>query len=209
MQGQAARSRARSCRGPTSMGQPGTYQKQLTGTDDQWQNAEQQQMQDLIGEIRAAENNYCQPKTTQIQQLLSTQIVAHEVNIPIPNIVLCATLVVRILERLRCQVMTPVVTAATLIRQACIHQQTNFADPAVQSGMPRNQTGMHGIVGNDEQPGMQKCPEQNQAANQQPRRLIEWQGEAQAQGEQPGGSNQTSQNQPFAGLRAELICHPA
>ena len=52
--------------------------------------------------------------------------------------------------------------------------------------MTRNQTGVHGIVGNDEQPGVQKCSEQNQAANQQPRRLIKWQGVAQAQGEQPG-----------------------
>ena len=52
--------------------------------------------------------------------------------------------------------------------------------------MIRNETGVHGVVGNDEQPGMQKRPQQNKAANQQPRGLMERQAEAQAKGEQPG-----------------------
>ncbi len=36
----------------------------LTGTNDQWQNDEQQQMKDLSREIRTVENNERQPKTT-------------------------------------------------------------------------------------------------------------------------------------------------
>ena len=63
--------------------------------------------------------------------------------------------------------MPPVIGFTSLVVQTCVEPEAYSADSLVDHPMPWHQAVMHGVVGKDEQPGVEKAPDQDPAGDQQ------------------------------------------
>ncbi len=98
--------------------------------------------------------------------------------------------------------MPAVIGSADVVIQARVQPQTHPANPLIDQAMPRRQAVVHGVVGKDEQAGVQEAPTQNPADDQQWMQLTQLDAQANDQRDQPGDCNQSSQLQ--ASLSGDL-----
>ena len=89
--------------------------------------------------------------------------------------------------------MPTVVCLAGLVIETGVEPQANSADSLIDQRMSRRQAVVHGVVGKDEQAGVQKAAQQNPTCDQQWLQLIQFKPQTDDEGHQPGGSNQSSQ----------------
>ena len=89
--------------------------------------------------------------------------------------------------------MPVVVPFADVVIEAGIKPQTQPTDVLIDQPMPWYQAVVHGVVGQDEQAGVQKAADQDPGGDHQGMYLIEVKPQADDQGHQPGDSDQCSQ----------------
>ena len=130
---------------------------------------------------------------TETAELCRVEVVAQKATQPGQNESVVGRTCVRIRLRFRHQVVSPVIGFAGLVMETGIEPKTEPADSLIDQRMCGRQAVMHGVVGKDEQPGVQKAAKQNPACDQQGMELIRFKPQADDQCRQPGGSDQSSQ----------------
>ena len=129
----------------------------------------------------------------QPTQLCWVEVVAQEANQPGQHRSVVGGAEVGIGFRFRHQVMPMVVPFADVVIEACIKPQTQSTDALIDQPMPWYQAVVHGVVGQDEQAGVQKAADQDPGGDHQGMQLIQVNAQADDQGHQPGDSDQCSQ----------------
>ena len=100
------------------------------------------------------------------------------------------------------------ISQAGLKTQSCVKNQAQRTDDPVCCRSTWRQASVHRVMGNNEQPGVQKSSQENQDRCQQRRRPTEIEAERKGQGEQPDGPDQTGQLQSPMTSAEDVSSHP-
>jgi hypothetical protein len=145
-----------------AVGQVGAHHEQLQGTEQQGNGAEQQH---LTG---GGHNRQQTPTAQQQRHLGGREIALQKPHIPAHGG--CGTFgtEIRILIRARGTMVTQVIATAQFVGQRPIEGQGQGPEPMVPARMGWNQQAVHGVVADDEQPGLA------QAAQHYPQQQYRW-----------------------------------